>query len=151
MGTVLAESRTVELAGALPPKPPGTVTLAWDASPSPEVVGYRVYFGAGSQQYTNSVTVGLVGQAAITNLTKGTTYYFAATAYDAGGVESEFSNEAVHRVPTGARVEQLVVEVYEAVDGVKVGEFVWIPEYTNSVPGAGQKFLRLRQDLIRLE
>lgn len=76
---------------------PHSVTLAWDQSPSPEVTGYRVYDGATSGNYSNSVVVGNVTTNMIAGLTSGVTYFFAVvfavTAYDANDVESAFSNE----------------------------------------------------------
>jgi fibronectin type 3 domain-containing protein len=69
------------------------VTLAWDASPDPSVTGYRVYYGGASGVYTNSLQVGNVTTATVSNLVLGATYYFAATARDNAGTESDFSNE----------------------------------------------------------
>lgn len=68
--------------------------LAWMASSDPNVAGYNIYYGAASQKYTNSITVGTVTNAVIGNLLDGVTYFFAATAYDNLGNQSEFSNEA---------------------------------------------------------
>lgn len=76
-----------------------SVTLAWDASPSPEVTGYRIYYGVGSRSYTNVVTVGNVLTATVTGLKPGVTYYFAATAFEGSGLESDFSNEVSYTVP----------------------------------------------------
>ena len=76
------------------------VTLAWDRSPDASVVGYRLYYGIGSRSYTNSVQVGNVTNAMVTNLVASTTYYFGATAFDSSGLESDFSNEAMYTVPT---------------------------------------------------
>jgi hypothetical protein len=78
---------------------PVNVTLAWDASPDASVTGYRVYFGIAPEQYTNSVTVGTATTVTISNLVPRTRYYFAATAFDATGVESDFSNEANWPLP----------------------------------------------------
>ncbi len=77
----------------------GSVVLAWDASPDAAVVGYRVYFGPGSGNYTNSATIGNATSATFNNLVDGATYYFAAVSYDASGVESDFSNEISYTVP----------------------------------------------------
>jgi len=77
----------------------GSVTLAWDPSPDSTVVGYRVYYGVASGNYTNSAAVGNVTNATVANLVDGVTYYFAATAYDSAGGESDFSNEATYTVP----------------------------------------------------
>ncbi|MCE5265311.1 MAG: fibronectin type III domain-containing protein [Deltaproteobacteria bacterium] len=68
-------------------------SLAWDPSPDPDVTGYRVYFGKVSRAQTESVDVGNAMQYTLTGLLEGTTYYFAATAYDRYGRESVFSNE----------------------------------------------------------
>lgn len=69
------------------------VTLAWESSPSPEVIGYRIYYGAASGDYTNSIVVDNVPTHTVSGLASGVTYFFAVTAYDANDVESSFSNE----------------------------------------------------------
>ncbi|MFO1512654.1 MAG: Ig-like domain-containing protein [Verrucomicrobiota bacterium] len=84
----------------------GSVTLAWDASPDASAVGYRIYYGPASGAYTNSATVGNVTTAVLTNLVNGSTYYFAATAYNSVGEESPFSNETSYSVP-GASTNQI--------------------------------------------
>ena len=63
-----------------------SVTLAWKANSEPDLAGYRLYFGRASHAYhqfaeTSDTT------ATISNLIEGTTYFFAATAYDTAGVE----------------------------------------------------------------
>lgn len=78
-----------------------SVTLAWDASPSVEVTGYRIYQGGSTRTYTNSFNAGNNLQLTVTNLVQGQTYYFTATAYDAAGVESIFSNEVSYSLPIG--------------------------------------------------
>jgi hypothetical protein len=72
--------------------PWSSVTLAWDASLSGGVAGYNVYFGGNSHAYTNMVTAGNALSVQITGLRVGI-YYFAATAYDSFGLESDFSSE----------------------------------------------------------
>ena len=69
------------------------VSLAWDPSPDPSVIGYKVYYGVASRSYTNSVAAGNVTTFTVSNLMAGTTYYFAATAYDTNGIESDYSSE----------------------------------------------------------
>lgn len=76
-----------------------SVTLAWDASPSPSVTGYYIYYGPGSRSYTNKVYSGCCS-CVVSNLTGGVTYYFAATASDTNGLESDYSNEVSYRVPS---------------------------------------------------
>lgn len=77
----------------------GTVRLEWNASVSPEVVGYEVHYGLSSGQYSTIVDAGMATSAAIAGLTIGQTYYFAATAYDSEDRSSTYSNEVSHRLP----------------------------------------------------
>lgn len=80
----------------------GTVTLTWDPSSTPTVTGYKIHFGPTSGitsgTYPNVVDVGNVLTTTIPNIPDTTFTYFAATAYDAAGNKSGFSNE-VYRIP----------------------------------------------------
>jgi hypothetical protein len=76
------------------------VTLAWSPSISTNVAGYKIYYGLASGVYNNSISVACSTNVTITGLAEGTTYYFAATAVDALGIESQFSNETTYSVPT---------------------------------------------------
>ena len=69
------------------------VTLAWNPSTSTNVAGYKIYYGLACGVY-DSVESVTGTKVTIIGLAAGTTYYFAATAVDALGVESPFSNEA---------------------------------------------------------
>ena len=81
--------------------PPGqSVTLAWDQTTDPYVGGCRTYYGVASPAYTNMVDVGNATDASIPGLVEATTYYFAATAYNTIGLESDYSNEASYAAPT---------------------------------------------------
>jgi hypothetical protein len=72
------------------------ITLAWDANASSEgVAGYKIYYGTESQNYSTMINVGYSTKRSVVNLKKGLLYYFAATAYNAYGVESDFSGEVV--------------------------------------------------------
>ncbi|MGA9453326.1 MAG: fibronectin type III domain-containing protein [Verrucomicrobiia bacterium] len=74
--------------------PPGqSVTLAWNRSTDPTVVGYKIYYGGASGTYTNTLSAGNATNVTISGLVGGTTYYFAATTYNSSGVQSPFSNE----------------------------------------------------------
>jgi hypothetical protein len=75
------------------------VTLAWDANPETNVVGYVVHYGGASGVYTNTLSVVSGISATVTNLQEGTTYYFAVTAYNADGLESIPSSEISYEVP----------------------------------------------------
>ena len=80
----------------------GSVTLAWNPSISTNVAGYKIYYGLASGVYNNTISVGSSTNVTVTGLVEGTTYYFAATAVDALGVESQFSNETSYSVPTNS-------------------------------------------------
>lgn len=104
----------------------GSLSLAWDRSPDVSVVGYRIYWGAASRTYTNSATVGNVTNCTITGLDVGVNYYFAATAYNSSGGESQHSNEATGIVPWAAPVLSIRPYIY-IVEGTTV------PNRTNRV------------------
>lgn len=74
--------------------PDDRVTLAWDASPSADVAGYKVYYGTQSGQYDHWMDAGAAGTADIGGLVEGLTYYFAVAAYSSAGQESGVSLEA---------------------------------------------------------
>jgi len=76
------------------------VTLAWDPVTASGLAGYRVHYGTASRNYSSVAGVGNQTTATITGLTAGTSYYFAATAYDTAGTESAFSNEVVYIAPS---------------------------------------------------
>lgn len=77
------------------------VTVAWSASTIGDVAGYRLYEGVAPRTYTNSVDVGNATSVRVAGLVAGATYYFAVTAYDAQGSESDFSEEVEYTVPSG--------------------------------------------------
>lgn len=68
------------------------VTLSWDPNTEPDLAGYKVYYGTSSHNYTETIDVGNTTTYQITGLSEGT-YYFAVTAYDTSGNESDFSDE----------------------------------------------------------
>jgi hypothetical protein len=76
-----------------------SVTLAWDPSPDSAVAGYRLYDGVASAAYTNVMDLGNATSGMVSNLVNGVTYYFAVTAYDTNGQESDFSDEISYTVP----------------------------------------------------
>jgi hypothetical protein len=69
-----------------------TVKLAWKASPSAEVVGYKIFWGTGSHNYQNVRDVkNMLTTSLILSETK---YYVAVTAYSMT-TNSGFSNEVI--------------------------------------------------------
>ncbi len=75
------------------------VTLSWDppttnadGTPLADLAGFRIYYGLASRNYSWVIDVGNVTTYKIENLSPNT-YYFAVTAYDTSGNESDYSNE----------------------------------------------------------
>jgi len=76
------------------------VRVNWDPNSEPDLGGYKVYYGTLSGTYTKVLDVGDSTSADVGSLDQGSTYYFAVTAYDVSGNESEFSNEAFVMIPS---------------------------------------------------
>ncbi len=78
----------------------GNATLSWnppttnaDGTPLTDLAGFIIYDGTATGVYSYSTNVGNVTTYQVGNLTEGFTYYFAITAYDTSGNESEYSYE----------------------------------------------------------
>ena len=78
------------------------LNLAWKASTGSNVDGYKMYYGTSSRNYPYSVNVGKHTSCGISGLQEGQKYYFAATAYNASDVESDYSGEFLYTVPTSS-------------------------------------------------
>jgi hypothetical protein len=77
----------------------GSVSLAWnvpttyvDGTRATGLIGFKVYYGTASRTYTHIIDVKNVPSYTINSLFPGT-YYFAITAYDSSGIESDYSTE----------------------------------------------------------
>ncbi len=73
-----------------------SVTLGWTPDAGTNISGYKIYYGVASRIYTITNDVGNVTNATVSGLTSGCIYYFAATAYDTSGAESDYSTEVVY-------------------------------------------------------
>jgi len=79
-----------------------TLGVAWDPSVDTAVVGYKVLIGTQSGVYSAVVDAGAQTVQSFTNLTAGTTYYFAVEAYDGVGNLSAPSAEVVGVAPVSS-------------------------------------------------
>lgn len=79
-----------------------SATLSWsapmlnvDGTPLNDLAGYKIYLGTSSGAYTTTVDVGNSTTYSMTGLDVNKTYYYAVTAYDTSGNESNYSTEVV--------------------------------------------------------
>ena len=70
-----------------------TVIVQWSPNHESDLAGYKVYYGTASRSYSQITPVGLNTTCQISDLESGNEYFFAVTAYDSAGNESQFSNE----------------------------------------------------------
>lgn len=68
------------------------VTVRWFPNNEADLAGYKLYVGTASGQYSQIIDLGNVTSHSLA-LAKGTTYFFAVSAYDASGHESDRSSE----------------------------------------------------------
>lgn len=75
------------------------VTFGWTANTDP-VAGYKIHYGPASRTYNQVFDARNVTTGTVSNLLAGTRYFFALTAYNSQGLESDYSNELTYFVPT---------------------------------------------------
>lgn len=89
----LAFGLAIAILAGIVPAHAGTVSVAWDPVADADLAGYRVYYGAASGSYTQSVDVGNVTSTTL-NLADCQVWYVATKAYDtAGNMSASYSNE----------------------------------------------------------
>ena len=99
-----------------------SVSLAWNADSGNNIAGYNLYYGVASHNYTTKVTTGHSTNASVSNLAVGTTYFFAVTAYDTSGLESDYSGEISYTVPTSTGSPPAIVS-FAATSGTITAPF----------------------------
>lgn len=94
----------VERLSAMPGN--GSVYLKWDvATDDTGVTGYKIYYGTqtvnnnNENTYETSVDAGDAIEYTVTGLKNGTLYYFAVTAHDGAGNESDYYSPEVNAMP----------------------------------------------------
>lgn len=96
------------------------VTLAWDLNEDPTVRGYRVYYGVSSRHYDASSDVGMAATTVVSGLTEGQVFYFAVTAYNGDGLESDLSAEISTTVQGASAPVAVAGEDQKVVQGFPV-------------------------------
>lgn len=76
-----------------------SVSLAWERNVEEDIVGYKIYWGEVSRQYTRVLDVEDSASAVLTDLQPGKTYHCAVTAYNQALQESSFSQEVIVSIP----------------------------------------------------
>jgi hypothetical protein len=77
-----------------------SVTLTWLPNAEPDIAGYNIYTGVSSGTYTNRMNLpGLATTARVDGLVRGVNYFFACTAYNTQGGESDYSSEYEYLIP----------------------------------------------------
>ena len=101
----------------------GTVTLAWDPSPSPGVTGYRVFVGTESRRYTATYDVGpLQTSIVLSALDDGRVHYFAVASM-AGSLVGPRSEEILG-TPGSQLPDESVTSIGEMSTGRSSGSSV---------------------------
>jgi len=78
------------------PSPPlfaAQVKLAWDPNSETNLAGYRLYYGTAPGIYDQAIDVGNQTDYLLTELEAERSYFFAVTAYNTAGHESDYSRE----------------------------------------------------------
>lgn len=99
----------------------GEITLSWNvATDDVGIKGYKIYYGTkpvgqdGQKYESGPVDAGNKISYAVTNLTNGTAYYFAVTAYDEAGNESDNYSVEVSATPAHAAADAEAPKVVSA-------------------------------------
>ena len=115
------------------------VTIKWDKSPSDGVVSYNLYYGFTNRNYVKSVNTTNL-QVTLDKVIVGQTYYFAATALDSYGLESDYSDELIYNIPVRRTVVTIRSEGWldSSIDTKN-----WTPDVNHSITNpVGIKFFR---------
>jgi len=97
-----------------------SVTMAWDANPEPDVIGYRLYYGTAPGSYPKILDAGNSTTLTISQIAPGT-YYMMVTAYNTADLESLPSTELQVVVDSAADTQSPVISDLP-------GEIVKVPD-----------------------
>ena len=92
------------------------VACAWRANLEPDLAGYKLYIGTVSGVSSTCIDVGRRTSFEVTGLIRGMTYYFALTAYNDAGIESDRTPELVSQIPLFPPIVQASQDLHEIID-----------------------------------
>ena len=76
------------------------LTLTWNPSTTPTVIGYRVYYGTDSSNLDQTMDVTTGNSVTLTDLTPNIPYYFAVVAYDTRNQQTDPSANLFSATPS---------------------------------------------------
>jgi hypothetical protein len=82
------------------------VMLSWQPNTEATLAGYKIHYGSASKSYSSTVALSRETSCTIGDLQVGKTYFFAATAFDIYGNQSDYSNEVSYTVPNNPPLAQ---------------------------------------------
>ncbi|MBU0910104.1 MAG: DUF2202 domain-containing protein [Proteobacteria bacterium] len=115
----------------------GELSFSWTPNTDASLAGYKIYYGSESRNYNVTIDVGnpaiIDGKVTYTvqNLPEGNTLYFAATAYDNDGLESNYSEEVICSCPVSANADPSTNEL--TTDNLTDSEMVLATILTDAV------------------
>jgi len=124
-----------------------SITLEWGPSPDADVNNYRLYWGPGSGNYTNSHDLGNVTNTVFTNIIGGAHYYFVVTAMNVEGAESDPSNEVDFKIPVTPPKQLRIVQTLQA-SGSPAGPWHEVATLNSLLDAStNSAFYRVRMDV----
>ncbi|HKQ39686.1 MAG TPA: hypothetical protein VJ063_16535 [Verrucomicrobiae bacterium] len=88
-----------------------SVAFSWKPNNEPDLAGYRLYVGTVPGVYAGYVEVGTATRVRLVDLIRGMRYFFALTAYNSSGLESDFTPELSAQIPFATPVTPAVEPV----------------------------------------
>ena len=104
------------------------VRISWNANTESDLEGYRVFYGASSGNYPYVINVGNKTTIDVSGLSESGTYYFAVTAFDFSGNESDYSLETSVSIPAESSDDGSLAD--DAVDVVE-----WLEQVVRNIFG----------------
>lgn len=132
----------------LPTNPPPAVSLAWNAAGTNVITNYWIWYGVSTRSYTNKVAAKTNLSLTVSNLTRGVTFYFTASAQDTHGLESDWSNEVNYSPPVAPLPPDLLPAAVLTVQSAPVPAGPWSTTSMNWSVAADQPSQAFRLQIV---